>query len=318
MGADVRASVTKVLPCRRAPITRPAQSQGDRGVPLCRRQPARRRTDGGHRARGRRLAVRGGARPVGPQGRRREPPARGGPGVPRRPRGRPGPAGPPPRRRLGARCPRLRRPPRLDRAPASGRRPWTTSAGSSTSTSPRCAPDGPTSRRTTRPLWLVCTNGRRDRCCAEAGRPIAAALSARWPEETWETTHLGGHRFAGTLLALPSGLALGRLDAGSAVAACKELEAGRLPLGHARGRAGRPPAVQVAELHLRAELDLDDAAPADALSVDGDTVVLGIGGADYAVEVGRIRTDPRRQSCADLKTKPGWEYRVRSWRRLTA
>ena len=166
------------------------------------------------------------------------------------------------------------------------------------------------------PLWLVCTNGRRDRCCAEAGRPIAAALSARWPEETWETTHLGGHRFAGTLLALPSGLALGRLDAGSAVAACKELEAGRLPLDHARGRAGRPPAVQVAELHLRAELELDDTAPAAVRSVDGDTVVLGIGGADHAVDVDRILTEPRRQSCADLKTKAGWEHRVRTWRRL--
>ncbi|GAB3793109.1 sucrase ferredoxin [Nocardioides ungokensis] len=164
------------------------------------------------------------------------------------------------------------------------------------------------------PLWLVCTNGRRDRCCAEAGRPIAAALSARWPDETWETTHLGGHRFAGTLLALPSGLALGRLDAGSAVAACKELEAGRLPLDHARGRAGRPPAVQVAELHLRVELDLDDAAPAETLSVDGDTVVLRVGGADYSVEIERILIEPRRQSCADLKTKAGWEHRVRSWR----
>ncbi len=86
------------------------------------------------------------------------------------------------------------------------------------------------------PLWLVCTNGRRDLCCAEAGRPIAAALSERWPEATWETTHLGGHRFAGTLLALPDGVALGRLDAGSAVDACAALEAGRLPAG--RSAAG--------------------------------------------------------------------------------
>ena len=62
-------------------------------------------------------------------------------------------------------------------------------------------------------LWLVCTNGRRDRCCTEIGRPVAAALARHWPEETWETTHLGGHRFAGTLLALPSGHTLGPVSA---------------------------------------------------------------------------------------------------------
>ena len=102
------------------------------------------------------------------------------------------------------------------------------------------------------PLWLVCTNGRRDRCCAETGRPIAAALAERWPEATWETTHLGGHRFAGTLVALPTGVTLGRLDAASAVVACGDLAEGSLPLDRARGRAGLPGPAQVAELHLRA------------------------------------------------------------------
>jgi len=167
------------------------------------------------------------------------------------------------------------------------------------------------------PLWLVCTNGRRDLCCAEIGRPIAAALAARWPEETWETTHLGGHRFAGTLLALPSGVVLGRLDAGSAVAACKELEAGRLPLDAVRGQAGQPPVAQVAELHARAELGLDGLDAVRVRSVDGERVVLRAGDEDHAVEVDRTPTEPRRQSCADLKTKPGWEYHVRSWVQLS-
>ncbi len=101
------------------------------------------------------------------------------------------------------------------------------------------------------PLWLVCTNGRRDVCCAERGRPVAAALAERWPEATWETTHLGGHRFAATLLALPSGVTLGRLDAGTALDACARLLAGELPLEVTRGLAGRTPPEQAADLHLR-------------------------------------------------------------------
>jgi hypothetical protein len=171
------------------------------------------------------------------------------------------------------------------------------------------------------PLWLVCTNGRRDVCCAATGRPVAATLAARWPDATWETTHLGGHRFAGTLLALPSGFALGRLEPGTAVTACKELEAGRLPLDVTRGRAGLPGAAQVAELHLRRELGLEDLAAVTVLgvgdpgddAVDGATITLEAGGAPYAVRVRTTDGEPRRQSCADLKTKPARVYEVVSW-----
>lgn len=135
------------------------------------------------------------------------------------------------------------------------------------------------------PLWLVCTNGSRDRCCSEIGRPVTAALAARWPTATWETTHLGGHRFSGTLLALPSGHTLGRLDAGTAVAACAEVAAGGVPLDLARGRAGRSGAEQVLELHLLAGGDPD----VEVLAEPGGT---------------------RRQSCGDLKEKPTTRYRV--------
>lgn len=138
------------------------------------------------------------------------------------------------------------------------------------------------------PLWLVCTNGRRDRCCAEVGRPVAAALAQRWPEATWETTHLGGHRFSGTLLALPSGHTLGRLAADTAVEACAELERGEVPVALSRGRAGLTAPEQVLDLHRLA-------------------------GGDPDVEVVAVQGPPRRASCADLHEKPTtrWELRAR-------
>ena len=160
------------------------------------------------------------------------------------------------------------------------------------------------------PLWLVCTNGRRDLCCAEVGRPVAAALTGRWPEATWETTHLGGHRFAGTLLALPSGVTLGRLDPGTAVEACRELEQGRLPTANARGRAGLSGAAQVADLHLRRELGLDHLGDVEVESADGDTVRLRARGTAYDVTVAQRPGEPRRQSCADLKVKPATVFEV--------
>jgi hypothetical protein len=163
------------------------------------------------------------------------------------------------------------------------------------------------------PLWLVCTNGRRDLCCAALGRPVASDLAARWPEATWETTHLGGHRFSGTLLALPTGVALGRLDPQSAVAACHDLEAGRVPVAHSRGRAGLAPRAQVADLHLRRELDLVGTGALTGHRVEGDDVAVSTGDATYVVQVTESLGQPRRQSCADLKTKPAGVYRVVAW-----
>ncbi|MEO5665398.1 MAG: sucrase ferredoxin, partial [Nocardioides sp.] len=134
-------------------------------------------------------------------------------------------------------------------------------------------------------LWLVCTNGRRDRCCAEIGRPVAAALAARWPEETWETTHLGGHRFSGTLLALPSGHTLGRLTIDNAVAACVEVEAGGVPIELSRGRAGRSGVEQVRELHV-------------------------LGGGAAGAEIVEVPGPERRQSCGDLKLKRTTRFEI--------
>ncbi len=90
------------------------------------------------------------------------------------------------------------------------------------------------------PLFFVCTHGKHDACCAEKGRPVAAALAAAYPEETWEVSHIGGDRYAGNALVLPYGLYLGRLEPDSAVAAMADLLGGRLPLDVLRG-AQQPP-----------------------------------------------------------------------------
>ncbi len=62
------------------------------------------------------------------------------------------------------------------------------------------------------PVLLVCTNGRRDVCCAVRGRPVALEASAHAPGRVWEASHTGGHRFAPTGVLLPFGATLARLD----------------------------------------------------------------------------------------------------------
>ncbi|WP_067441036.1 sucrase ferredoxin [Nocardioides jensenii] len=174
-------------------------------------------------------------------------------------------------------------------------------------------------------LLLVCTNGRRDACCAEFGRPVATALSATHPQETWETTHLGGHRFAGAMLALPHGISYGRLDVDSAARVARATLAGELVPELMRGRTAYAPAVQAAEIALLGRLGerrveglelVEVSPPAQATSTpattssvvfrharDGDTQV-------HRVLVTETPGTPVRTSCADAASKPTRRFRI--------
>src|SRR6185312_1871161 len=106
------------------------------------------------------------------------------------------------------------------------------------------------------PLLLVCTHGRRDRCCALDGRALVKALVEAGEPDVWESTHLGGHRFAPTALVLPTGYLYGRLDVGGAVAAHKAAAVGEVEPALCRGRSTWTQPGQVAELAVRAETGL--------------------------------------------------------------
>ncbi|MEO1271102.1 MAG: sucrase ferredoxin, partial [Myxococcota bacterium] len=54
------------------------------------------------------------------------------------------------------------------------------------------------------PLLLVCVHGTRDRCCARWGAPLMRALAPHTSDHLWGSSHVGGHRFAPNLLALPT------------------------------------------------------------------------------------------------------------------
>lgn len=123
------------------------------------------------------------------------------------------------------------------------------------------------------PLYLVCTHGRHDICCADKGRPLFRAMSELRPDRTWEVSHIGGDRFAGNLVVLPRGDYFGRLapeDASSLVAG---YEAGSLDLDHHRGRSIYPRLAQAAERFLRETRSLsgfDDLELVDYRRLDHD------------------------------------------------
>ena len=98
------------------------------------------------------------------------------------------------------------------------------------------------------PLFVVCTHGKRDRCCALQGRPLYDALRHETESDrVWQSTHVGGDRFAGNVVVLPQGLYYGRVDAADAGALLAAHAAGRIELDRYRGRSAFSFPVQAAE-----------------------------------------------------------------------
>jgi hypothetical protein len=122
------------------------------------------------------------------------------------------------------------------------------------------------------PLYLVCTHGRHDTCCAVEGRPVAAALAAVRAEETWECSHLGGDRFAANLLVLPHGLTYGHVDVASVLGVVESYERGEIEPARLRGRSVYPAAAQAAQHFVRAETGdraMDGMPPSVPVQRDG-------------------------------------------------
>lgn len=166
------------------------------------------------------------------------------------------------------------------------------------------------------PRYLVCTHAKRDRCCATWGRPIADTLAALHPEQSWEISHVGGHRFAANLVVLPHGSVHGGLDVAGAVRVVDLAAAGRVDLSSWRGRAGVPRPAQAAELFLRTDLDVDELDAVRFVEVEdlghGRTRVhLEVRGEAHMVEVVLEPTGaPRPTSCdSDELDDPG-AYRL--------
>jgi hypothetical protein len=109
------------------------------------------------------------------------------------------------------------------------------------------------------PVLMICTNAKRDVCCAVRGRPVALASSSRRPGRVWECSHTGGHRFAPTGVLLPHGQTFARLCATSAVAALDAATRNEVPrqlldATHDRGRSHLGAAAQAAESTVRHQI----------------------------------------------------------------
>ncbi|MDH5506182.1 MAG: hypothetical protein OEZ02_03050 [Anaerolineae bacterium] len=103
------------------------------------------------------------------------------------------------------------------------------------------------------PLFLVCTNGKRDQCCAKFGLPVYDALAAENKFNVWQSSHVGGHRFAGNLVCFPHGIFYGRLNPAIAPAIAAAHVNNQITVDNLRGRSSYADIEQAAEGLLHAK-----------------------------------------------------------------
>lgn len=168
------------------------------------------------------------------------------------------------------------------------------------------------------PLVLTCVNGKRDACCAKWGRPVAQGAADAAPDAAWQTSHLGGHRFAPIILVLPHGTQYGWLSPEDVPDLLSAHHHGRLfDLDRVRGQVDQPRPVQAACLSLRVRLELYDLTAVEGTVVEGDeghwTVQVTADGHTRTAHVQqRERAVAFPHSCGSDETKPDVEWTV-SW-----
>ncbi len=147
------------------------------------------------------------------------------------------------------------------------------------------------------PLFLVCTNSKRDRCCAKFGLPLYEAVSNYVPNLVWQSSHVGGHRFAGNLVCLPHGIYYGRIPPAHARVVIDAYRDRRITIEYYRGRGCYTPVQQAAEYYLRIHtgiIGIDEYSIAESHELDEDhwSIIFENGhGRQYDIRIYRELSD---------------------------
>lgn len=169
---------------------------------------------------------------------------------------------------------------------------------------------------------VCCTDSRRDACCARHGFATYKALTAIADPSRFnivQATHIGGCRFAASLVVMPQRQRYGRMGAEHAAGFLAALARGEVYLPTYRGRTDRPEAEQVAELaalqwaeahgHRAGTVALQGNVP-EAAS-DGDKLTIGAVVADTELSIRLHAQDFFVQGSCDAVAEGGGSHSLR-------
>lgn len=104
----------------------------------------------------------------------------------------------------------------------------------------------------TTPLYMICTNGNKDKCCAKFGmicyKEVGLCIP---PERVWQCAHVGGDRFAPNIVTAPAGMYFGGVLPHHTQDVVTSIEVGQIDMHYYRGRCCLSKAAQTAEYYAR-------------------------------------------------------------------
>ena len=117
--------------------------------------------------------------------------------------------------------------------------------------------DGPSEQfRVDHSLYLVCTDGRHDKCCSKYGLPAFRTIQERMGHSAWQCSHVGGDRFAANVLLFPFGLYYGQVCPKDVDPLLDSSLRHQIYLKNLRGRSCYQRPAQVGEYFVRRESGL--------------------------------------------------------------
>jgi hypothetical protein len=166
-------------------------------------------------------------------------------------------------------------------------------------------------------IVAVCAHGRHDQCCATRGRAVAAILRRGDPEAVWECSHIGGDRFAATMLLLPHGINYGWADTLDPRQMVSEYRAGRVVLAGLRGRSAfgfLEQSAQDAARRTFGDLRIDAYEPVRSSRIGQLSweVFLADPLGEIRVELSQTHSDPLYSNCAATVALPRPIFAVES------
>ncbi|MGJ7032940.1 sucrase ferredoxin [Niabella hirudinis] len=107
----------------------------------------------------------------------------------------------------------------------------------------------------TDPFFVVCTNGKKDKCCAKFGFPVFKFIENHDKAvSVFESTHVGGDRFAANAVCMPKGIYYGRVMVEDVDAILEATERELIHYPNYRGLCTRSFLYQSVECCLREQL----------------------------------------------------------------
>ena len=163
------------------------------------------------------------------------------------------------------------------------------------------------------PLFLVCTHGKHDRCCAKFGRPLYDAVREQVEDDwVWQSSHIGGDRFAGNLVVLPDGVYYGRVEPAEAWPVVEAALDRRIHLPCYRGRSSHGFAAQAAELGVREQTGLLGVDDVQVTSIrpegTGWRAAVEAGGQTYEIDVAVSEGEATHLTCSTPRLRRPKRY----------